>query len=130
MSKKSTTKTAKKAPAALLPRPASKKNAARSPRGAQGAPAQGKGKAEAASAPPTPQAANVAQTPRKDSKTALVLELLQRPGGVTGGDLGKATGWLAHSVRGFLSGTVGKKLGLNVVSVKAENGERCYSIEA
>jgi hypothetical protein len=35
-----------------------------------------------------------------------------------------------HSVRGFLSGTVGKKMGLKVVSAKAESGERSYSIPA
>ena len=42
----------------------------------------------------------------------------------------KATGWQAHSVRGFLSGTVGKKLGLTVTSTKVEDGERTYSIKA
>jgi hypothetical protein len=41
----------------------------------------------------------------------------------------KATGWQPHSVRGFISGTVGKKMGLTVVSVKGEDGERNYSIE-
>jgi len=41
----------------------------------------------------------------------------------------KATGWQAHSVRGFLSGTVGKKMGLAVTSTKAEDGERSYSVK-
>ena len=40
------------------------------------------------------------------------------------------TGWQAHSVRGFLSGTVGKKMGLKVVSAKGESGERSYSLNA
>ena len=40
-----------------------------------------------------------------------------------------ATGWQAHSVRGFISGTLGKKLGLAVESVKGENGERTYSLK-
>ena len=44
-------------------------------------------------------------------------------------ELTKATGWQPHSVRGYLSGTVGKKLGLQVESAKAENRERCYSIK-
>jgi hypothetical protein len=41
----------------------------------------------------------------------------------------KATGWLPHSVRGFLSGTVRKKLGLTVTS-KGADGGRIYSVEA
>ena len=67
---------------------------------------------------------------RKGSKTANVLELLQRPGGVTAKELMKATGWQPHSVRGFLSGTVGKKMGLTVVSSKGADGDRTYSVEA
>jgi len=34
-----------------------------------------------------------------------------------------------HSVRGFLSGTIGKKMGLTVISTKGEDGERSYSIK-
>jgi hypothetical protein len=45
-------------------------------------------------------------------------------------ELMKATGWQPHSVRGFISGTVGKKMGLTVESTKGENGERKYSIKA
>jgi len=64
------------------------------------------------------------------SKAAKVLGLLQQPGGVTSTELMKATGWQAHSVRGFLSGTVGKKMGLAVTSSKGEDGERRYSVKA
>ena len=56
--------------------------------------------------------------------------LLQQPGGVTSTELMKATGWQAHSVRGFLSGTLGKKMGLAVTSSKGEDGERRYSVKA
>ena len=41
----------------------------------------------------------------------------------------EATGWLPHSVRGFLLGTVGKKMGLIVTSTKGDDGERIYSVE-
>ena len=41
----------------------------------------------------------------------------------------KATGWQAHSVRGFLSGTVGKKMGLTVASAKGQDGERSYMVK-
>jgi hypothetical protein len=54
---------------------------------------------------------------------------LKRPGGVTANELMKATGWQSHSVRGFLSGTVCKKMGLTVTSAKAEDGQRIYSIK-
>ena len=77
--------------------------------------------------PPKIAKSNVA---RDGSKTAKILDLLKRPGGATSKELMKATGWLPHSVRGFLSGTVRKKLGLTVASTKGENGERTYSVEA
>ena len=66
---------------------------------------------------------------RDGSKTARIPELLKRSGGVTSKELMKATGWQPHSIRGFLSGTVGKKLGLTVTSTKGEDGERSYSVE-
>jgi len=40
----------------------------------------------------------------------------------------KATGWQKHSVRGFISGTLGKKMGLTVDSLRREDDERVYSI--
>lgn len=63
---------------------------------------------------------------RGGSKTAKILDLLKRPGGVTLKELTKATRWQAHSVRGFLSGTVGKKMRTPVKSVKRADGERVY----
>jgi hypothetical protein len=53
-----------------------------------------------------------------------------RAGGVTAKELLKVTGWQPHSLRGFLSGTVGKKMGLTVTSAKGEDGERNYSVKA
>jgi hypothetical protein len=65
---------------------------------------------------------------RAGSKKALVLELLRRPEGATLADLMSATGWQAHSVRGFLSGALGKKMGLAVESLKSASGGRVYRI--
>ena len=74
------------------------------------------------------QGSKTAGAARQGSKTEKVVDLLKRPGGVTTKELMKATGWQPHSVRGFLSGTVGKKMGLPVTSTKGEDGERSYSV--
>jgi hypothetical protein len=66
---------------------------------------------------------------RQGSKTAKVLDLLKRSGGASLKELRKATGWQAHSVRGFLSGTLGKKMGLTITSTKAADEERRYSVK-
>lgn len=39
-----------------------------------------------------------------------------------------STGWQARSVRGFISGALGKKMGLAVESAKNESGERTYRV--
>ena len=65
---------------------------------------------------------------REGSKTSAILELLHRAKGATLAELMEATSWQAHSVRGFISGTLGKKMGLTVKSEKREDGTRVYSI--
>ena len=39
-----------------------------------------------------------------------------------------ATGWQAHSVRGFISGAIVEKMGLQVESSKRAAGERVYAL--
>jgi uncharacterized protein DUF3489 len=68
-------------------------------------------------------------TARRGSKMALVVEMLKRPQGVTLKDLMAATEWQAHSVRGFISGALRKKMGLAVESTTGADGERSYSIK-
>jgi hypothetical protein len=67
---------------------------------------------------------------RPDSKTGKVLAMLRRTEGATLQEIMSVTDWQAHSVRGFVSGTLGKKLRLRVVSAKGEDGQRCYSVTA
>ena len=67
---------------------------------------------------------------REGSKTAKILDLLKRPGEASARELLKATGWQPHSLRGFLSGTVGKKMGLALTSTKGKDGEQVYSLKA
>ena len=76
--------------------------------------------AKAAAGAPTPKGA------REGSKKAKVLELVRQPGGATLKEIMAATDWLAHSVRGFISGSLTKKMGLKIESVKRENGDRAY----
>ena len=114
-----------------------------------GAPAASVAAGEAAAAPvPTPQkkttpgkhsaqAGKPARKPsitaaaaRPGSKTAEVLGMLSRPRGATLLQLMQATDWQAHSVRGFISGTLGKKMRLQVTSTKSEDGVRRYSVTA
>lgn len=61
------------------------------------------------------------------SKTDVMLDLLRRPDGATLKELQKATRWQAHSVRGFISGNISKRLGLAVRSFKRD-GIRVYAI--
>ena len=67
-------------------------------------------------------------TARDGSKKAIVLELLRRPDGATLNELMAATLWQAHSLRGFISGSLGKKMGLKVESAKRPDGARAYQI--
>jgi Protein of unknown function (DUF3489) len=57
----------------------------------------------------------------------LVLALLRRTGGATLKALMKATGWQAHTVRGFISGQLTKKMRVRVRSFKRD-GERVYLV--
>jgi len=58
-----------------------------------------------------------------------VLTLLSQRNGATIPEMMEATGWQQHSVRGFLAGTVKKKLGFTLTSAKSEGELRRYRIE-
>ncbi len=64
----------------------------------------------------------------KGGKQAMLIEMLKRSEGATIQQVVDATGWLPHTVRGAVAGALKKKLGLNVVSEKVDNGERVYRI--
>jgi len=67
---------------------------------------------------------------RPGSKTEKILGLLKRSGGATLKEMMKASGWQPHSVRGFLSGTLRKKLGIGVNSFKRADNERSYHVSS
>lgn len=56
--------------------------------------------------------------------------MLRSPEGVTLKQIAEITGWQPHTVHGFISGAVGKQLGLKVESTRTETGERRYRIPA
>ena len=89
------------------------------PKAAKGAPK----KTKATKAARTKGCAPVA---REGSKKAIVLELLRRKDGATLAEIAKATDWQNHSIRGFISGSLSKKMGLKIESIKREDGERRY----
>jgi len=75
------------------------------------------------SPPPKP-----ARKPRQ-TKQQVLIDMLQRDGGATMEQMVEATGWLAHTVRGAISGALRKKLGLTVTSEKIDGRGRVYRIE-
>lgn len=81
-------------------------------------------KAKAIQAPQTESRAT------KGTKQALLVGLLKRKTGATIDEVTNATGWQAHSVRGAISGTLKKKLGLTVESKVVVGRGRVYQIPA
>ncbi len=110
------------------PKPGTKARVA--PTRAHVAPKKVKATKKASPARKAPKAQREPGVARDGSKAAKILDLLKRPEGATLAALMKATEWQAHSVRGFLSGSLRKKLGLTITSAKGTDGERTYSVKA
>lgn len=66
---------------------------------------------------------------RTNTKSAAIIALLKSKRGATIQDLMQATHWQAHSIRGFLAGSLSKRHGLAVTSVKLEGKERRYRVQ-
>lgn len=64
----------------------------------------------------------------KNTKADLILKKLRTTKGASIEMLSTETGWQAHSVRGFLSAVVKKKLALKLVSESGKDGVRRYRI--
>jgi hypothetical protein len=62
------------------------------------------------------------------TKANQILALLRQPSGATLRSIMQATRWQAHSVRGFISGHLVKKMGLRVKSFRRD-GERVYAVK-
>jgi hypothetical protein len=65
---------------------------------------------------------------RAGTKQAQIIAMLQRPEGATVAEMVEASGWLAHTVRGCISGALKKKLGLPITAHKVEGRGTVYRI--
>jgi hypothetical protein len=63
-----------------------------------------------------------------DSKQSQVIAMLSRTSGATVTQITEATGWQAHTVRGFFAGALKKKLGISLTSIKTDGAARTYRI--
>lgn len=75
------------------------------------------------------EAVEISRTPKPSTKIQTCLDLLGRETGAALSELMAATNWQAHSVRGFLSGTVKKKLGHSIIISRDHDGGRRYRID-
>jgi hypothetical protein len=65
---------------------------------------------------------------RSGTKQEAVIAMLRAEGGATIEEITAATQWATHTARGFLSGTLKKKLGLTITSEKVDRRGRAYMI--
>jgi Protein of unknown function (DUF3489) len=68
------------------------------------------------------------QAAKGSTKQDLVIQMLGRQSGVSIEQIVAKTDWQPHSVRGFFSGVVRKKLGLPLASEVGKDGVRRYHI--
>jgi hypothetical protein len=75
-----------------------------------------------------PEAAPQPVRRRNGTKQEAVIEMLRAPEGATINEIVAATQWAGHTTRGFLSGALKKRLGLEVTSEKVEGRGRVYAL--
>jgi hypothetical protein len=68
------------------------------------------------------------RTTRSGTKQATLIAMLRRDTGATIEEIGAATGWQHHTVRGAFAGALKKRLGLEVTSEKVEGRGRVYRL--
>ena len=77
---------------------------------------------------PEPKPIPAERKTRQGTKQALVIEMLHRPEGATIAEIVEATGWLSHTARGVLAGSLKKKLGMAIKSEKDKTRGRLYKV--
>ena len=119
--------------APTAPEKAAAKKGATQKKGAPKAKKTAKGAKAKAAAPkkegktPAGASARKGGSEERTNKRAEVIALMKRAKGVTLAEIVEATGWMRHTVRGFVS-ILGRKGGQKIESSKDAAGERCYRI--
>jgi hypothetical protein len=90
------------------------------------APAKGKAKKSPAKTS-RPARAQKGASESRSNKKAEVIAMMKRAKGVTLAEIMDATGWQAHTIRGFVS-ILGSKGGQKIASSQSADGERTYMI--
>jgi len=95
----------------------------------EAAPKRARKAAKKAKAVKTASRSKKAGKPKADraNKKAEVIAMMKRAKGATLAEIMTATGWQAHTVRGFVS-LLGSKGGEKIESSKSDAGERTYKI--
>ena len=75
-----------------------------------------------------PDDTDTAKPIRAGTKQAQIIAMLQRPEGATVAEMVEATGWLAHTVRGCISGALKRKLGLPIAAERVEGRGTVYRL--
>jgi hypothetical protein len=129
--KKPATKAAKPSsavPASGKPSPKSKKPASTSARAKSLSTSKARSvAAKPAATEPTVATPEQLASPLAPSKQSQIITLLRGDSGASMPQLMTLTGWQSHTVRGMLSGSLRKRLGLNV-QCQLEGGARVYRI--
>ena len=94
------------------------------PAGVTGAPIEEAAPISTTATDPAPRA----RTLREGTKQETVIAMLRAPQGATVDEIAAATSWAHHTIRGFLSGALKKRLGLTITSEKVEERGRVYRL--
>lgn len=121
----------KRKPSLSSKSPATKSPATKSPSAKRPSAATGQ-RSRAPSAKPAAKKAKAspAQAPEAPSKQSQLITLLRNPAGASMEQMMALTGWQPHTVRGMLSGSLRKRLGLDVQCQRVEGVHRYRIVEA
>ena len=79
--------------------------------------------------PAAPNTPTQGRKTREGTKQALIIAMLGWPEGASIAEIAEASGWLHHTIRGMIAGSLKKKLGLEINSRKDAERGRVYKLD-